>query len=81
MVEKFFLEKEFKKDLELEAKALGIASGARQVFVEKINAEITTKLKKKKIITKRDLEKITAEVAKQYNADFAYVYQNRDKIV
>ena len=37
--------------------------------------------KKKKIITKRDLERTVVAELKKYNADLAYVYQNRDKII
>jgi hypothetical protein len=33
------------------------------------------------VITKADFERMVARELKKYNADFAYVYQNRDKII
>ena len=69
------------KDLKTEARALGIPVGAANSFVEKTVTATCTKLKKKKIITKRDLERTVVAELKKYNADLAYVYQNRDKII
>lgn len=81
MRETVFDEKDLIKDLKTEAKAIGIPTGAAEVFIEKTVKEVSKKLKNKKIITRNDLERaVGAELAK-YNADFAYVYKNRDKII
>lgn len=69
------------KDLKTEARALGIPVGAANAFVEKTVTATCAKLKKKKIITKRDLERTVVAELKKYNTDLAYVYQNRDKII
>ena len=76
-----FDEKLLNRDLKTEARALGIPVGAANIFVEKTVSATRNKLKKKKIITKRDLERTVVAELKKYNADLAYVYQNRDKII
>lgn len=76
-----FDEKLLTRDLKTEARALGIPVGAANIFVEKTVSVTRNKLKKKKIITKRDLERTVVAELKKYNADLAYVYQNRDKII
>lgn len=76
-----FDEKLLTRDLKTEARALGIPVGAANIFVEKTVSATCNKLKKKKIITKRDLERTVVAELKKYNADLAYVYQNRDKII
>ena len=69
-----FDSKTLAKNLKIDAKAVGIPSGAAEIFTEK-------SLKSKKIITEKDLERAIAKELKKYNADFAYVYENRDKII
>ena len=81
MKETIFDEKVLEKDLKFEAKALNIPDGSAEVFIEKTIREVSKKIRSKKIITRIDLERaVGAELAK-YNADFAYVYKNRDKII
>lgn len=69
------------RELKIEAKALGIPVGAANAFVEKTVVATCQKLKKKKLITKRDLERTVVAELKKYNADLAYVYRIRDKII
>ena len=69
------------RELKIEAKALGIPVGAANAFVEKTVVATSQKLKKKKLITKRDLERTVVAELKKYNADLAYVYRIRDKII
>jgi len=38
-------------------------------------------LGKKKIITEQDLKRAVLKEIRKYNTDFAYVYENRDKII
>ena len=70
-----------RKTLKIDAHAIGIPSGAAEVFIDKTIQATKQTLKHKKIITENDLERIIAKELKKYNADFAYVYENRDKII
>lgn len=76
-----FNKKTLVRDLKIEAKALGIPMGAAEIFIDKTVDGVAKKLEKKKIITKRDLERATVVELKKYNADLAYVYEIRDKII
>lgn len=69
------------KDLQTEARALGIPSGAAESFVVMTVAAAQEKLASKKMITQKDLIRVITKELKKYNADLAYVYENRDKIV
>lgn len=81
MKEKIFDEDVLMKDIKLEARALGIPSGAADEFARRAVKTISEKVKKRKVLTKRDLERIISTELKKYNADLAYVYQIRDKII
>lgn len=81
MKEKIFDAEILRKDIKTEAKALGIPSGAAEDFAELAVKAINEKVKKRKVLTKRDLERIISTELKKYNADLAYVYQIRDKII
>ncbi|MCR5832693.1 MAG: hypothetical protein K6G36_01975 [Candidatus Saccharibacteria bacterium] len=78
---KTFNEKALKKDLLINAKALGIPSGAARTFADKIVKNVSKTLKNKKIITESDLNRAVLKELNVYNADLAYVYENRDKII
>lgn len=69
------------KDLKFEAKALGLPSGSAELMIQKAVDAAGKKLAKRKIITKNDLERTVGIELQKYNADLAYVYQNRDKII
>ena len=73
--------KDFRRELKIHAKALGIPSGAADSFIDETIKTVKKNLKKKTVITKADFERMVARELKKYNADFAYVYQNRDKII
>jgi hypothetical protein len=74
-------EKDLRRELKIHAKALGIPSGAADSFIDETIKTVKKNLKKKMVITKADFERMVARELKKYNADFAYVYQNRDKII
>ena len=74
-------EKDLRRELRIHAKALGIPSGAADSFIDETIKTVKKNLKKKTVITKADFERMVARELKKYNADFAYVYQNRDKII
>lgn len=70
-----------KKELKIHAKALGIPSGAANDFIDRTIKDATKNLKSKKLITDKDLDRAIIKELKKYHKDFAYVYQNRDKII
>jgi hypothetical protein len=74
-------EKALTKDLKINLKGLGVPVGAAELFADKIIAEVKKQIKGRKIITEQDLNRYIATSAKKYNADLAYVYKNRDKII
>ena len=73
--------KKIEKELRIDAKAVSIPSGAAEVFIKKTLESVKKQLKNKTIITNKDLERIITTELKKYNADLAYIYQNRDKII
>ena len=73
--------KKIAHELKIDAVGLGIPIGAAESFIKQALKDTEKQLKTKKIITKNDLERIIAKELKKYNADLAYVYKNRDKII
>ena len=69
------------KELKIDAKAIGIPSGAAEVFINKALATTEKELSLKTIITEEDLKRILAKELKKYHKDLAYVYENRDTII
>ncbi|MBR3236057.1 hypothetical protein IKF92_00010 [Candidatus Saccharibacteria bacterium] len=74
-------EKDIIKTLKIDARALGIPSGAAEVFIQKSVKAALNSLQKKSIITDLDVKKAVTKELKKYHADLAYVFENRDKIV
>ena len=72
---------QLEKSLKIDAKALGIPIGAAKIFIKRALDAVEKSLKPKKIITDQDLTSAIAKELEKYNADFAYIYRNRDKIV
>lgn len=72
---------QLRKDLKIHAKAVGIPVGAAESFIDETLKTVQKSLKKKTIITQLDLDRLIVKELKKYNSDFAYVYQNRDKII
>ena len=70
-----------RKELKIHAKALNIPSGAAEIFINRTVKDAATSLKSKKIITDQDLNRAIIKELKKYHKDFAYVYENRDKII
>ena len=70
-----------KKELKIHAKGVGIPAGAADEFVKRTLKEVLKSLKNKKIITDGDLERAVVRELKKYNADLAYIYKNRGKII
>jgi len=81
MSTKPFDEKLLRKELKIDARGLGIPSGAADAFIDCVISKVEKSFRNKKIITESDLKRAVGKGLKKYNADFAYVYQNRDKII
>ena len=81
MTEKIFDEKDLIKQLKIHAKALDIPSGATEIFIDRTLSAVKKSLSQKKLITKQDLDRAVIKELKKYHKDFAYVYQNHDKII
>lgn len=69
------------KELKIDAKGLGIPSGAAEIFIQKALHSTTKKLSTKSFITNGDLKRTLTKELRKYNADLAYVYKNRDTII
>ena len=76
-----FNEKKLIKELKIDARAIGIPSGAAEIFINETLKSVKKSLKSKNIITEHDLKRLVTKELKKYHADLAYVYENRDKII
>ena len=76
-----FDEKTLRKELKIDARALGVPAGAAESFIDNTIKNLQKPLKAKNIITENDLKRLVASELKKYHADLAYVYKNRDKII
>ena len=76
-----FDETAIRRELKIHAKALHIPAGAAEIFIDKTLKGALKSLKSKKIITDHDLDRAIVKELKKYHRDFAYVYENRDKII
>lgn len=69
------------KDLKIDARGIGIPEGAAEIFIKRTLKDAQKSLRQKSIITEGDLKRAITKELKKYNADLAYVYEFRDKIV
>ena len=76
-----FDEKRIIRELKIDAKSVGIPIGAAEIFITHAVKSAKDNLKTRQIITNKDLERAIARELRKYNADLAYVYANRDKII
>lgn len=74
-------EKTVKKELKIHARALGIAEGAAEDFIDAAIVNTKTTLRGKTVITEADLRRAVGRALKKFNADLAYVYENCDIMV
>lgn len=70
-----------RKQLKRDAKALSIPAGAADSFIKLTLKSVKVTLKNKKVITESDLTRALTKELKKYHKDFAYIIQNRDKII
>lgn len=70
-----------KRELLIDAHAVGIPSGAADDFVDRSLTAATASLSSRSIITDKDLKRAIVKELTKYHPDLAYVYQNRDTII
>lgn len=81
-VEQFsFNEKNLRKDILESAVSIGVPEGTAEAIAEKVAAKTADWVATRAVITADDLTRRVAQEAEKYNADLAYVYQNRGKII
>lgn len=68
-------------ELAREAQALGIPSGAGESFAHLVAKKAMRRLKQREVVTEKDVDMALYQELKNYNADLAYVYKNRDIII
>ena len=76
-----FDEKAIARDLKIDARAVGIPSGAADEFIKCVMKEVERAFHKKPDMTNREFNQMLAKELRKYNPDLAYVYRNRDKII
>ena len=76
-----FDEKTLTRTLKIDARAIGIPSGAAESFINHTLKDAKKAIKAKPNFTEKELTRIIVTELKKYNKDLAYVYENRDKII
>lgn len=76
-----FSEEKLKLEILAEAKALKIATSTAELIAEKVVKDVAKWVAKRVTVTADDINRRVALEMAKYNADLAYVYQNRGKII
>ena len=76
-----FSASDLRDDILHEAKVLKISENVAKTIAEKAAGEVEKWVQKRSAVTVEDLNRQIAKELKKYNADLAYVYQIRDKII
>lgn len=78
---KTFSIEDLKKDILHEAKLLKISETVAQTIAGRVAEKVEKWMEKRAAVTNDDLNRQLAKELQKYNADLAYVYQNRGKII
>lgn len=78
---KLFDEGDLVSEILREAKIIKIPSGAAQPIAERVAKSTAQWAKKRTMITDEELNERIALETEKYNADLAYVFRNRGKII
>ena len=76
-----FSKKQVMKDIMLEAKVLGISSGAGEKYAEKVADKIAKWAERREEVTQADIDAQIVKEVSRYSKDLAFVYKNRGKII
>lgn len=81
MKAKTFSVEDLKQDILREAKKLKISETVAQTVADRTIEKVGKWIEKRAAVTNDDLNRQIAKELQKYNADLAYVYQNRGKII
>lgn len=73
--------KRLEKELQREAKAVGLPENTAKVVSGRVAKKVAKWAENKSMITQSDLDRRIAQEAREYSQDLAYVYENRGKII
>ncbi|MBQ6147423.1 hypothetical protein IJH66_02625 [Candidatus Saccharibacteria bacterium] len=80
-LETVFKSEDLAEELRRESRSLGLPAGSAEDVIKKVTEGVCLWLEERNIITKSDLERVVSRELDKYNADLAYIYRNRDKII
>mgnify|MGYP003299257941 CR=1 FL=1 len=75
------IKKKLEKEILFEAKVLNMHMGAAEAITEKVIESVSKWVEERAEITEDDINRETAKQLKKYNADLAYIFKNRGKII
>mgnify|MGYP001079007234 CR=1 FL=1 len=78
---KAFSIEDLRKDILHEAKLLKISETVAETIADRAIGKVGKWAEKRAAVTSDDLNRQIAKELEKYNADLAYVYQNRGKII
>lgn len=78
---KEFNQATIRRELKIDAHALGIPVGSAEIFIDRSIRAASRSLSRKSLATEDDIRRAIVKELKKYHADLAYVYENRDKII
>lgn len=78
---KKFSELSLRRDIIKEGRVLSRHTGAMELIADKVVKEVSKWVNERGEITKADLDRVTAAKLRKYDADVAYLYRNRGKIM
>ncbi|MBQ3306089.1 hypothetical protein IJH02_01475 [Candidatus Saccharibacteria bacterium] len=70
-----------KRDIMREGRVLNRHVGAMELIADKVAKEVEKWVLERGEVTKADVDRVTAARIRKYDADVAYLYRNRGKIV
>lgn len=76
-----FNKNKLKQDILNEAKVLGIAGTTAEMIAERSAEAVEKWMKGRAMVTQEDLSRKIADELEKYNADLAYVYKIRGRII
>jgi hypothetical protein len=69
------------EDIKREAKILGLHPGTAEIIADNVVDKVIAWSKKRSMITEDDLNQRLGKEIKKYNADLAYLFESKGKII
>ena len=73
--------KKIHEDIKREAKILGLHPGTAEIIADNVVDKVVAWSKKRSMITEDDLNQRLSKEIKKYNADLAYLFESKGKII